>query len=106
MGPGDYMYLNYSTLPQKNPSLNTNLVEVPIFCRSYLLEINTTIEFDDTFIFPFQIFIYSNENDKGLTTEQSLLCDVSIKRSLVRLVTIHSYFGYYARTLKTSLGLN
>ncbi len=57
-------------------------------------------------LFPFQIFIYSNENDKGLTREQSLLYNVSIKRCLVRLVTIHSIVCYYARTLNTSLGLN
>ncbi len=52
MGPGDYMYLINPLFRKKNPSLNTNLVEVPIFCRSYLREIKTPIELDVNFIPP------------------------------------------------------
>ena len=65
MGPGDYMYLNIPLFRKKNPSLITNLVEVLIFCRSYLREIKTTIELDDA-LFPVSYPFIGNTNEYKL----------------------------------------
>ena len=57
-------------------------------------------------LFPLQIFIYSNENDRGLTKEQIISYTALIRMGLVRLVTIHNdFYGLY-RMIHSSLGLN
>jgi hypothetical protein len=62
--------------------VNKSLVEVLIFCRSYLLEIKTTIELDVAFIPHLGLYI-PNTNDRDLMKEQTFFHNILIRVCLV-----------------------